>query len=146
MAGDVTNPQSLNRYAYVLNNPTSLTDPLGLCPPGFSGSGGRCSGSKDAQFYMDEFWLWQNSRNGYDVFDAIAGRLTPEQAYTAPFYGPPGTQVTTDNQMQIWVKPAEVDLKIDGVAYTETARLGIGLQYRSTLASGAMPSAMRRAT
>ena len=28
---DLTNPQSLNRYAYALNNPTTLTDPLGLC-------------------------------------------------------------------------------------------------------------------
>jgi len=30
LAGDTTNPQSLNRYAYVINNPTNLIDPLGL--------------------------------------------------------------------------------------------------------------------
>ncbi len=29
-AGDITNPQSLDRYAYVLGNPTNLVDPLGL--------------------------------------------------------------------------------------------------------------------
>jgi len=31
LGGDVTNPQSLNLYAYALNNPTSIIDPLGLC-------------------------------------------------------------------------------------------------------------------
>ncbi len=30
VAGSILNPQSLNRYAYVLNNPTNLIDPLGL--------------------------------------------------------------------------------------------------------------------
>jgi RHS repeat-associated protein len=30
LAGSISNPQSLNRYAYVLNNPTNLIDPLGL--------------------------------------------------------------------------------------------------------------------
>jgi RHS repeat-associated protein len=32
MGGSVMNPQSLNRYAYVLNNPCVLIDPLGLTP------------------------------------------------------------------------------------------------------------------
>src|SRR4029077_811067 len=33
VAVDPTNPQSWNRYAYVLNNPMTLVDPSGLCPP-----------------------------------------------------------------------------------------------------------------
>lgn len=32
VGGNLTNPQSLNRFAYALNNPTTLTDPLGLGP------------------------------------------------------------------------------------------------------------------
>lgn len=30
LSGEIGNPQSLNRYAYVLNNSTNLTDPFGL--------------------------------------------------------------------------------------------------------------------
>jgi hypothetical protein len=38
LAGDILNPQSLNRYTYVMNNPTNWTDPLGLflAGPGLS--------------------------------------------------------------------------------------------------------------
>ncbi|MBZ5543330.1 MAG: RHS repeat-associated core domain-containing protein [Acidobacteriia bacterium] len=32
LAGNITNPQSLNRYAYALNDPCDLVDPLGLGP------------------------------------------------------------------------------------------------------------------
>lgn len=30
LGGDISNPQTLNRYAYVLNSPVTLTDPSGL--------------------------------------------------------------------------------------------------------------------
>jgi RHS repeat-associated protein len=34
LAGSIINPQSLNRYAYVLNDSTNRADPWGLCAPG----------------------------------------------------------------------------------------------------------------
>ena len=51
LGGSVGDPQSLNRYAYVTNNPLSLVDPSGMgpCPPDlilcYSGSGGSGGGA-----------------------------------------------------------------------------------------------------
>lgn len=36
VSGDISNSKSLNRYAYVQDNPVSLIDPFGLCPDGNS--------------------------------------------------------------------------------------------------------------
>ncbi len=50
LGGDVTNPQSLNRYAYVLNNPTSLIDPTGLQNnPCANGPSSTCTPEQNAQ-------------------------------------------------------------------------------------------------
>jgi RHS repeat-associated protein len=52
--GNVASPQSLNPYAYVLNNPANYVDPLGLdlCPPGYTfvedAGAGTCVGYSPA--------------------------------------------------------------------------------------------------
>src|ERR1039458_8621638 len=58
LAGDISNPQSLNRYAYALNNPTTLTDPTGLCPQGSNtNDSGYCYGSGLGQVMIEKFEL-----------------------------------------------------------------------------------------
>ena len=46
LAGHITNPQSLNRYAYVMNNPTTRTDPLGLDPCKPNPGNNNCKGTQ----------------------------------------------------------------------------------------------------
>jgi hypothetical protein len=56
-AGSVGDPQSLNRYAYVGNNPMNRIDPSGLCAESFWGE--TC-----ADFDIVIFWSWGSGRDG----------------------------------------------------------------------------------
>jgi RHS repeat-associated protein len=74
---DVTNPQSLNRYAYALNSPTTLTDPLGLqsCPPGTSQLGpGQCFGNALAVTYWQYGWALMTGLSAWDEFGLMQVR------------------------------------------------------------------------
>ncbi len=63
LAGSVTNPQSLNRYAYVLGDPGNLIDPLGLqCRRKVD----DCEGNRgEGDRFANPFGTW-------DVFDLLA--------------------------------------------------------------------------
>ena len=50
-AGGLSNPQSLNRYSYVLNDPINGSDPRGLCPVFLAGINTSPPGSQDLQTF-----------------------------------------------------------------------------------------------
>ena len=66
-AADLTNPQSLNTFSYVRNDPANLADPLGLAEPSEECSSSTSHGSGDFETVItcprgwDEggrWWLW----------------------------------------------------------------------------------------
>ncbi|TAM79098.1 MAG: hypothetical protein EPN47_19000 [Acidobacteria bacterium] len=76
LGGDLSNPQSLNRCAYVLNNPATLTDPLGLDPvqcddPAYADSHAECQGP--GSDYCSQF-PYSPECSGYPGGDIGSGR------------------------------------------------------------------------
>ncbi|HEY0758700.1 MAG TPA: RHS repeat-associated core domain-containing protein [Acidisarcina sp.] len=61
--GELDDPQSLNLYVYVRDNPLSRTDNYGHSPWGFAGGFEGCDGSNSCQRNLQEQWSSQAAAN-----------------------------------------------------------------------------------
>jgi len=73
-AVDPTNPQTWNRYAYVMNNPMNLVDPQGLNPPAIGqgcGTDPNCW-RNSANNYAAQFWGGGGPRGNWSNYDSFS--------------------------------------------------------------------------
>jgi len=84
---DLTNPQSLNRYAYVLNNPPTLVDPSGLQSPGagpcanlpYGRGGGMCQSEVNSVIAGEQSF----GEGTWDPFDLMGIDVPDGSAYVS---------------------------------------------------------------
>lgn len=67
LGGDITGPQTLNRYSYVRNNPVNLIDPSGLDETCVIGCGGICD------YDPWQCVIWGGPTYGYECDTCIYG-------------------------------------------------------------------------
>jgi RHS repeat-associated protein len=82
---DPVNGQSYNRYSYVVNNPTNLTDPTGFCAEGSDGVGSRICGAVNPQAFGNGF-------NGYaaQASDKLVAQYNQAAATIKQYIGQQG--------------------------------------------------------
>ena len=88
ISGTLANPQSLNRYVYVLNNPLVLTDPTGMIVDWEDSKKGKKDGMTNAQRAFEKrLEQLQNSKNAKDQANGAALQKTYDrlQASKATF-------------------------------------------------------------
>jgi RHS repeat-associated protein len=87
LSGSPGNPQSWNRYSYVLNNPLNATDPSGLCPDeNGNDDGSPCPGDGGGSISFGGF----DPSNGAPLFDISASAFSPYLS----IYSSPGDLLT----------------------------------------------------